>query len=399
MKSGRRGQFYSVIAILIIIPTTLFVTQYVLSQTRGPEIFERIISDQVHQTERNIEKDFERALLTSGKRALIGLSDKIILNGSAYNDSAESLMEMMENGTLNGNESMIMVNNTISNWTSKILSIPVNFIVSMNHSNISIFNYDGFHLRAGVNFNISVADNNDIAKMERLNVYNYADIPLENIEDPLFPLNTNGLITRSIQMSPYGYRAKKIVTGSYSEGSCTGEITFDKMSCDSKILVADNTSGVSLECFNGMVIEDSVNLSGSMNCFVTGNTSALEIINSTVNTIGYNEIYIDNETGAVWHLPLRDELDEGYYIPGSGPNYLERLEGNLSSSHNSLETFINARDLETYSIPIKENQVSLCYLYFSEQDYIGYTVRGLQSWFKVNQTMAIKYGLIELYEG
>ncbi|MBN2042187.1 MAG: hypothetical protein JW754_00110 [Candidatus Aenigmarchaeota archaeon] len=399
MNSGRRGQFYSVIAILIIIPITIFVTQYLLSQTRGPEIFERVISDQVHQAERNIEKDFERALVTSGKRAIIGLSDKIILNGSDYNDSAMSLMEMMDNGTLYGNESMIMVNNTISNWTTKILSIPVNFIVSMNHSNLSVVNYDGFHIRASVNFNISVSDNNGIAKMERVNVYNYADISLESMEDPLFPLNTNGLITRSIKMSPYDYRAKKIVTGTFSEGYCSGEVTFDKMDCNSKILVADNASGVSFGCFDGMVIGDSVNLSGSINCFVSGNSSALEMINSTISSTGYGDIYIDNKTVSAWHLPLRDELDEGYYIEGNGPDYLKRLEGDLSPSQNSLETFINARDLETYSIPIKENQVSLCYLYFSEQDYIGYTVRGLQSWFKINQTMATKYGLTELYEG
>ncbi len=399
-KGGRKGQFYSIIAILIIIPITVFVVQYVLSQTTGTEVYERVVSDQVHQTERNIEKDLERAILTSGKRAVIGLGDRIIMNGSAYSDASGIIVEMMENGTLYGNESIIMTNNTISNWTSKILSVPVNFIVDMEHSDITIENSGGFHLKAGLKFNISVEDANGIARVEKVNRLHSAEIPLEGMEDPLFPLNTNGLLTRTIHQSPFSYRAKRILEGgAFHSGSCSGEVTFDKEECSPKILVAENASGVNFGCYKGIIIEESSDLSSFIDCYITGNSSSIETINSTIESEGYGEIYLDNVTGSVWHLPLKKELEEGYYVKGSGPDYLKRLEGKLSTSPDSIETFINARDLETYNIPIKENQISLCYLYFSDQDYIGYGVRGLPSWFRINQVIADEYRLADLFEG
>jgi hypothetical protein len=103
----------------------------------------------------------------------------------------------------------------------------------------------------------------------------------------------------------------------------------------------------------------------------------------------------------VWSLPLNEALDEGYYarFGSSGPDIFKRLEGKLSSSANSFETFVNIPQLVLSDVPIKPDQVSLAYLYFSGTSYPGVPVRGISinhDWFRVNDTIAERYNLTEL---
>lgn len=401
MGSQMRGQFYTLIAILIVVPATIFITHYVSFNSRGSYNYERIVADQAHQVGVSVEKDFERALVTSGKRGLIGISDGIIMKGDPINDSYETLKEMMENGSYLGNDSLIMFNNTINEWLSRISSIPTNFEINVNYSDLTVDNYDGFNLVFSSLLNYSVGDPLGIVDIERNDVRKEVKVSLIGMEDPLFPLKTNGLVTRTIKKTPYPYHAKRILTGGVNTmGRCSGEVTFDKSECDSgKILVAENVTGVTLSCYEGIVIEDSVDLSGSVSCFNTGNGSSVDIVNSSLTAVPYMRIFLDNETGSVWHLPIEDEIDKGYYFREDGPVYMERFEGSLSPSGNSVDTFINGRELESYGIPVKQNQISLSYLYFSDKDYNGEWVRGLPSWFKLNQTIADRYNLGELFEG
>lgn len=395
------GQFYSITAILIIIPIVLFISFSLLSQTRVSNIYERIVSDQIHQVGRSLENDFEKALATSCKRSLIAAGDRVVLNGSPLDDSVVRLKELMENGTLYGEEAMLMFNNTLGNWTKRITSVPTNFQVNLGYSDLDVELYDYRNVKASARLNLSVRDALNIAKTEKKNVEHEALVSLEEMEDPLFPLKTNGVLTRVIRFSPFNYRAKKIVVGSTnSKGSCSGNVTFEKSECDStKILVASNVTGVNFGCYKGVVLEEAIDLSNDTSCYVTGNSSSVVLINSTITSTGYKRIYIDNKTRSVWHLPINLELENGYYFPGKGPDYFKRLEGSLEGSQSGLESLINAPELESLGIPIKKDQVSLDYLYFSDQEYIGRKVRGLPDWFRINQSIAERYNLEELYEG
>jgi hypothetical protein len=392
-----RGQFYSAIAIAITIPIVMFISYYVYSQGGETGIYENIVADQIHQTERSVENDFGKAMVTSGKRALIAGDDYVVMSGKAMSDAIAGIKELMENGTIEGNESLLMVNNTLGNWTDKILNVPVNFHINISFADLEISNYDSFNIYSSSSLNISVADELGIARVDKEDMDYETLIPVEGAEDPIFTLETNGVLTRSVKISPYPYRGKKLVEGGdNSSGSCSGEVTFNKSECDSKILVAENTTGVSFGCFGGFVIEDSVDLSVSSDCYVTGNGSSLEMVSQAISETGYENVYLDSNTKSVWHLPIREEIDSKYYFSGNGPNFLKRLEGDMNSSSDGMETFVNLPEFQSYGIPIKENVVSVAYIYFRDQDYIGYPVRGLQSWFRVNKTFSDKYGLTEL---
>jgi hypothetical protein len=395
-----RGQFYSVIAIFVTVAIVAIVSIFVTSQGGDTGVYESIVADQIHQAETNVERDFEKAIVTSGKRAMLAGDDYVVMNGVPITNASASIVELMENGTINGNESLLMFNNTIANWTSKMLNIPSNFIINISHSGLGISDGGPFHISAFAMLNVSASDELGIARIDKKNQNYEISIPIDGAEDPLFALKTNGVVTRTIKISPYPYRAKKLATGGMnSSGNCSGNVTFDKADCNLKILVAKNVTGITFPCFSGFILEDSINLSGNSDCYVTGDPGSVDEISDAVANANYGKIYIDGNTKSAWHLPVRDEIDEKYYFAGNGPVFLKRLEGNLNRTSDGLETFVNLPELESYSIPIKENVISVDYIYFGDQDYIGYSIRGLQSWFRLNRTFADQYNLTELCDG
>jgi hypothetical protein len=395
-----RGQFYSAIAIMIAVPIVVFVSLYVTMQGSENGVYKIIVSDQIHQVEKSVESDFGKAVVTSGKRAMIAGDDYVVMNGRAMTDAVTGMKELMQNGTIEGNESMLMFNNTISNWTSKILAVPSNFDINISFWGLNVSSYGSFQIKASARINVSVADELGIARIYKKGQYYESLINIEGAEDPVFTLGTNGAITRTIKISPYPYRARKLVMGSLnSTGNCSGNVTLDRNDCSSKILVADNVTGVTLSCFSGFIIEDSVNLSSSSDCYVTGNNSAVEAVTQAVAETDYQNVYIDEKTKAVWHLPIREEIDNKFYFAGNGPVFIKRLEGDLNQTSDGLETFVNLPELENNQIPIKQNSISVDYIYFGDQDYNGYPVRGLQGWFRLNKTFTDRYNLTELCNG
>ena len=76
---------------------------------------------------------------------------------------------------------------------------------------------------------------------------------------------------------------------------------------------------------------------------------------------------------------------------------LNRIEENLTSSMNAMETFINIPEMIAAGRTIKPDQSRIAYKYFSSQIINGDTVRGLPSWFKIDSSSATKYGLNELF--
>ena len=157
---------------------------------------------------------------------------------------------------------------------------------------------------------------------------------------------------------------------------------------------AADSAGVS--GFAGVVSENSA--VPSVSCYVLGLANATSVVNVTVTWSGYEEIYLDEQTDGAWSLPIREAIDNGYYFrfASSGPDMFRRLEGSLRQSDNGMETFINMPRIIASDVPVKPDQVSLAYLYFSGNTYTGYPVRGLQDWFRSNATISARYNLTEL---
>ena len=116
-----------------------------------------------------------------------------------------------------------------------------------------------------------------------------------------------------------------------------------------------------------------------------------------VNSIG-------RVTNAIVESPITDFVDEGdvtnllthlensYYIESNtAPNFLMRLEGDLSASPTGIESLVNLEEFQEQGIEIKDRS-AVDYIYFGTQSTTNYRIDGTPSWFKLDSSH------LEIYE-
>jgi hypothetical protein len=396
----RKAQVYSLIALLLSIPVMLFIAYYVTeSQNIKYSSLEKVLADQIHEVEKSVENDYVQAMSISGKRAFLAASDFVISNGTYLDDSSQRMEELMADGTLYGAEVMIMHNNTLPEWADKIQNMDIGFNVEVSYSNPAVTDGEGLDALLTTDLVINVSDRFGVGSIEK-DVEKEAVISLIGLEDPIFPKNTLGFVSRPFELYPYPYHAIEMASGS-GFGNCEGEITFDPLYSGpdkaERILVTDDASGVS--GFLGVVGEGPGVPAVSCHLVNTG-PGAIDFVNRTTEASGYYLANIDNESGGLWSLPVREAITEHYYSyfpDGGGPGIMKRLEGDLSwTPTNGFETFVDASELQDFGFAVKPSQVSIAYLYFSDETINGQPVRGLPDTFRINAGNAARYNLTEL---
>jgi hypothetical protein len=392
----RRAQVYSLIAILLSIPVMLFIAYYVTeSQNIRYMALEKVLADQLHEVEKSVEKDFGQAMSISGKRAFLAATDYVIIEGEPLDNATYRLEELMTYGTLYSKPVFVMENNTIQDWVDKIGALELGFEISIDYREPAITNMDGLNARLTTILDINASDYSGITSISK-SVLKEAVIPLKGVEDPIFPLNTMGFVSRSIIPYPYPYHAIKMASGS-GYGSCSGNVTFDPGDPEksSKILVTEDATAIA--GFAG-VVGEGLGIP-AVTCHLVGAAGAVDSVNRTVQLSGYPGLYIDNQSGGVWSLPVYEAIEHGYYSPfpaGGGPGIMERLEESLTGTDMGMDTFVNLPDLQERQLDVKTSQVSIAHLYFSDQTMNGQAVRGLQDWFRIDADNAARYNLTEL---
>lgn len=73
-----------------------------------------------------------------------------------------------------------------------------------------------------------------------------------------------------------------------------------------------------------------------------------------------------------------------YYSANSNaPNFLNRLEGDLSADENGIESFVNTQELSNQGLPVSTKS-NIDYIYFSANNPVYYSVSGMPSWFRID---------------
>ncbi|MBL7160272.1 MAG: hypothetical protein ISS93_00265 [Candidatus Aenigmarchaeota archaeon] len=407
-KRQMSGQFYSIIAVLIAIPVLLFVTGTLVSiQDTETGVREKLVADQLHLIEKSVEDDFHKGFEISAKRALLALTDFAVTDGrfitiENHNKSAGELYtELLYNGTLFGEESYLMINNTLYDWKSKIINATGGFEVDFNFTNI-VATYDDIYFGGTYGLNITVKNRFGTSRIEKIDERKEFSFSVLGFEDPLFAVETSGLVRRQYELYPYSFYAQQL-PGSLATCNAIGNVSFDADDPDKaqKILVVDDITGHSgWECVVGNTGTPA------QSCYVTGVPLPVTLINQTIQSLGdYPTLYVDNNTNSVWSLPIRRGLEDGHYFGGDagvllfGPNLLERLQGMYNFSTNpQFITFINAQEFQEAGIEITSDRTHVCWAYFLPLEYQGYEVRGMPEWFRIDTSSAAAFGLSQLME-
>ena len=82
----------------------------------------------------------------------------------------------------------------------------------------------------------------------------------------------------------------------------------------------------------------------------------------------------------------------GYYIASANaPSFLKRLQGDLSSDENGIESLVNVPELSSQGIQTYSKSV-VDYIYFSLDNPPSYAVQGMPSWFRLDEASLARYG-------
>ncbi|MGC8812372.1 MAG: hypothetical protein ACP5O8_02185 [Candidatus Aenigmatarchaeota archaeon] len=213
-----KGLIYTIISILMVASIIAILTSYMsISYSLRKDTADKIISDQLHYFEKNVEEDIERALRISARRALVAAVDNVTLGGIAFpkGEAINKIFELAQNGTLDGSRNDFMVNNSISYWMEEIeKKANKTFKFNLTTSKIEIKPFDSFNILFRINFTINISDHTETIRIYREGKKEVL-ISIEGLEDPLAPLYSEGRYRKTIWRCPFESNHVYEVSGVY----------------------------------------------------------------------------------------------------------------------------------------------------------------------------------------
>ncbi len=413
-RINKKSFMYSVISVaLIFLVVNLVLIETEFSKNSFEPRRTKLLGDQIHRFELNVEKDLEKSVDVVARRAIVSVIDYSINGEHSIDNATLALKELMMNGTVNGEPMFLLENNTLNFWSQKIdnLGKKMGFDSKLNYTGIEIKLVDSFDLAFIVNSTIKITDELTNSSQTR-NVSTTVVVPLDGFEDPLYPMNSFGRLRKLISPSPYLTYTSKIANSSQIQGSIRGTTIIvpsnnlteiqNINSKITKILIVPDASLINdslLNQFKGFISETS---------FSTTSTAAymLGVKNATKIIPNNTALVIDEETETLWNLNNFDNLiTNNYYVESTrGPSFLDRIEGRLYNTREyGLASMVNLVEFENAYIIINDTRSIIDYEYFNETGPVGKQVRGsYYEWLRVsnnldgNVTQTQKYGVEEL---
>jgi len=386
----RKGIMFSFIMVFITLSVlALIAIQNSLVTQRREQIFVETRINSMNNMYESMIKDIDKSLQIISRRAVSVAFSNVSVSEAGIppqplDEANETLTELILNGTLEGTSEPLMENATFIYWIDRIkeLSILKGFDMDVCINSLEVKPYDYLHLLVKTEMDINISDKQGVAEINR-SVQVNSIVSLEGLEDPLYPLYTNGLGSNIIRRSPYiGNYTQLLMVGNGGDGYDYGTITTDTFNFDGKILLAENVSKY-LEGGNaiGAISEEEIVVSISIPYIV--NSSALSLLQEGMNVL------LDGSGNQVWFIDnLIEHTEYSYYHPSeNGPSYLDRLEGEFVKQDKyespanktiGMESFVNKIDLSSIpGISVNEGKTNIDYIYFSSSSAPSKKVKGL----------------------
>jgi hypothetical protein len=149
-----------------------------------------------------VDSDMENAIYISGYRAMVGLTDYITTNATYVTNASDALAELFLNGTVNGYNSSLMVNNTFLYWMDKMKDkgTAVGINLSIGVDSVSVYQTEPWSVRFSVESVVNLSDQKSTASWSSQKSL-YSDVSIIGFEDPWYALHTNGIVVKRFNQS------------------------------------------------------------------------------------------------------------------------------------------------------------------------------------------------------
>lgn len=222
---NKMGFFFTTIAIalsLVIIVSYNVYTGYRLKdEMEAIEIRIETINNFI----KDIEDDFENAIIIIGTRSLFSIEDYLMANNNPslppkfLDDLGTSLSaafdEVFQNGTINSEKMSIMQNNTLSNWinNTKIQANKTGIILdfSINIDDVTIGQSEPWKVDISVDLAYDVQDKKNIVSWTINKVFTNK-INITGLNDPLYLVNSDGKVNNTIVQTPIDDFSSGLIT-------------------------------------------------------------------------------------------------------------------------------------------------------------------------------------------
>ena len=152
---------------------------------------------------KDIEQDLEKGLYITSFRAFLSMGQYIASNGTFITNIEDSFNELVLQGTLNDYELSLMEDSTFTDWVDKIeiQADKIDIIVNFTIVDVDINQTDSWSVSVDADINIIVEDKKNTSSWNR-NKSIIAEVSIDNFEDPLYVVKSQGRVTNPIVRSP-----------------------------------------------------------------------------------------------------------------------------------------------------------------------------------------------------
>ncbi len=216
MGMNKKAMTFTILAILFALTLVFFI---VMKGRYSATDREQVAISRVESMDNFIdivEVDIKRSLYIAGFRALISITDYMTEQQSFLNsgDTEKFFRELLFDGTINSQQSSLMIGQTFNKWTTQIINKgnDINIVISFTNSNIILYQESPWNITVELNTTMSISDTAGTASWLR-NVSLKTYIPIQNFEDPLYIIKGQKKIGNEINITLYEGRYRNVTTG------------------------------------------------------------------------------------------------------------------------------------------------------------------------------------------
>lgn len=192
-----RGMIFTLTTIVIL---TLFIASYSVYTRQSASVIDQRV-ETLDSFLVGIEQDLERQLYIAGFRGLFSAQDYIIRTGTYI--SANTLQELLLNGTINAQDQPLMIGTTLPELNNALKEKASRINAEMNLSNMTLLitQESPWFVTFTLTTQLILKDTGETAQWKKTLVIK-SNVPIHSFEDPLYTLNTNGLVTNTFRQTP-----------------------------------------------------------------------------------------------------------------------------------------------------------------------------------------------------
>ncbi|MFH8119700.1 MAG: hypothetical protein QXS37_02755 [Candidatus Aenigmatarchaeota archaeon] len=200
-----KGIFFSLIMIFIIAYLFMFLSlqRSMVSLYSSQRTVKNRVEAMLNFYE-SVVRDSRKSMEIIAQRAACSAINYVVTKGFPLQSSNESIAELILEGTINSESQGLMEGSTVKDWEDSIeyLGSLQGFDVKVKIQDLLIEPEDSYHLSISYRILVEIYDDNikaNLTKVSREKII----MSIENMEDPIYPLNTLGRVVNVIRPSPY----------------------------------------------------------------------------------------------------------------------------------------------------------------------------------------------------